>query len=34
MPPNLVFACLIHLVLPNARIVHARPDPLDTCFSY
>jgi cytochrome c-type biogenesis protein CcmH/NrfG len=22
-----------HLVLPNARIVHARRDPLDTCFS-
>jgi tetratricopeptide (TPR) repeat protein len=33
MPSNFVFAGLIHLVLPNARIIHARRDPLDTCFS-
>jgi tetratricopeptide (TPR) repeat protein len=24
---------LIHLALPNARIIHIRRDPLDTCFS-
>jgi tetratricopeptide (TPR) repeat protein len=33
MPSNFVFAGLIHLVLPNARIIHARRNPLDTCFS-
>ncbi len=29
------FACvgLIHLALPNARIIHARRDPVDTCLS-
>jgi tetratricopeptide (TPR) repeat protein len=33
MPLNFVFAGLIHLALPNARIVHIRRDPLDTCVS-
>ena len=31
--PNFQFAGLIHLALPNARIVHLRRDPVDTCFS-
>jgi tetratricopeptide (TPR) repeat protein len=30
---NFLFAGLIHLVLPNARIIHARRDPIDTCLS-
>jgi tetratricopeptide (TPR) repeat protein len=30
---NFQFAGLIHLALPNARIVHVRRDPLDTCLS-
>jgi hypothetical protein len=30
---NFFFAGLIHLVLPNARIIHTRRDPLDTCLS-
>ncbi len=30
---NFRFAGLIHLALPNARFVHVRRDPLDTCFS-
>jgi len=33
MPINFVYAGLIHLVLPHARIIHARRDPLDTCLS-
>jgi tetratricopeptide (TPR) repeat protein len=33
MPSNFSFAGLIHLALPNARIIHTRRDPLDTCFS-
>jgi tetratricopeptide (TPR) repeat protein len=33
MPTNFRFVGLIHLVLPNARIVCARRDPLDTCLS-
>ena len=33
MPSNFLFAGLIHLALPNARIVHAVRDPLDTCMS-
>jgi tetratricopeptide (TPR) repeat protein len=32
-PKNFLFAGLIHLTLPNARIIHVRRDPLDTCFS-
>jgi tetratricopeptide (TPR) repeat protein len=33
MPLNFFFVGLIHLALPNARIIHARRDPLDTCLS-
>ncbi|HXW28588.1 MAG TPA: tetratricopeptide repeat protein [Xanthobacteraceae bacterium] len=33
MPLNFLFVGLIHLALPNARIIHACRDPLDTCFS-
>jgi tetratricopeptide (TPR) repeat protein len=30
---NFLFAGLIAVVLPNARIIHARRDPVDTCLS-
>ena len=33
MPMNFLFAGLISLVLPNARIIHTRRDPVDTCLS-
>jgi Flp pilus assembly protein TadD len=33
MPSNFLFAGLIHLVLPNARIIHTVRDPVDTCIS-
>ena len=33
MPSNFRFVGLIHLALPNARIIHARRDPIDTCLS-
>jgi tetratricopeptide (TPR) repeat protein len=33
MPSNFCFIGLIHLALPNARIVHVTRDPLDTCLS-
>ena len=33
MPLNFFFNGLIHLALPNARIIHTRRDPVDTCFS-
>ncbi len=33
MPTNFLFAGLIVRVLPRARIIHARRDPADTCFS-
>jgi tetratricopeptide (TPR) repeat protein len=33
MPANFRFAGLIHLALPNARMIHARRDPLETCLS-
>jgi tetratricopeptide (TPR) repeat protein len=33
MPMNFLFAGLIHLALPNARITHVRRDPVDTCLS-
>ena len=32
-PGNFRFTGLIHLVLPNARIIHTRRAPLDTCLS-
>ena len=33
MPGNFLFAGLIHLALPNATIIHAVRDPVDTCVS-
>lgn len=33
MPDNFVFIGLIRLILPNARIIHVRRDPIDTCLS-
>jgi tetratricopeptide (TPR) repeat protein len=33
LPQNFKYAGLIHLALPNARIIHVRRDPVDTCFS-
>jgi len=33
MPANFRYAGLIHLAFPNARIIHTRRDPLDTCLS-
>lgn len=33
MPDNYMFIGFIHLILPRARIIHLRRDPLDTCLS-
>lgn len=33
MPANFLYAGLIHLMLPNARIIECRRDPVDTCLS-
>jgi tetratricopeptide (TPR) repeat protein len=33
MPSNFFHIGLLHLALPNARIIHVRRDPLDTCLS-
>jgi tetratricopeptide (TPR) repeat protein len=33
MPSNYYFAGLIHLALPNAKIIHTIRDPIDTCVS-
>ena len=33
MPSNFIFAGLIHLALPNGRIIHVARDPIDTCVS-
>ena len=33
MPSNYYFAGLIHLALPNAKIIHSVRDPVDTCLS-
>ena len=33
LPSNFIYAGLIHLALPNARIIHTKRDPLDTCLS-
>lgn len=32
-PTNFTYLGLIHLALPNARIIHTRRDPIDTCLS-
>ena len=33
MPNNFRHIGLIHLILPNAKIIDARRDPMDCCFS-
>lgn len=33
MPGNFAYVGLLHLTLPNARIIHMRRDPIDTCLS-
>ena len=33
MPANFLFLGLIHMALPNARIIHVMRDPQDTCLS-
>jgi tetratricopeptide (TPR) repeat protein len=33
LPLNFTFVGLIHLAFPNARIIYARRDPIDTCVS-
>jgi len=33
MPHNFLYLGLIHLLFPNARIVHIKRNPLDTCLS-
>jgi len=33
MPMNFRFIGLIYFALPNAKIIHVRRDPVDTCFS-
>lgn len=33
MPGNFLYAGLIPLILPGARIIHSRRDPVDTCLS-
>nr|WP_255630593.1 sulfotransferase [Novosphingobium sp. FKTRR1] len=33
MPSNFLFAGLINRILPDARIIHVRRDPVDTCLS-
>ena len=33
MPSNFLLAGMIRLVLPDARIIHCRRDPVDTCLS-
>jgi tetratricopeptide (TPR) repeat protein len=33
LPANFMLCGLIHCILPHARIIHVRRDPLDTCFS-
>jgi tetratricopeptide (TPR) repeat protein len=33
MPANFLYAGFIHAILPNARIIHCRRDPRDTCLS-
>ncbi len=33
MPANFLYAGLIPLILPGARIIHARRNPVDTCLS-
>ncbi len=34
MPANFMYLGLIQMLLPRARVIHCRRDPLDTCLSY
>lgn len=33
MPSNFIYAGLIHMALPNAKIIHLHRNPIDTCLS-
>lgn len=33
MPANFFYLGVLHLALPNARIIHSMRDPMDSCFS-
>ncbi|RCK41442.1 hypothetical protein TH25_23745 [Thalassospira profundimaris] len=33
MPANFLYVGLIHAMFPNAKIIHCRRDPIDTCLS-
>ncbi|MBU3557625.1 sulfotransferase [Polynucleobacter sp. Ross1-W9] len=33
MPANFFYLGIIHLALPNAKVIHAMRDPMDSCFS-
>jgi tetratricopeptide (TPR) repeat protein len=33
MPSNFIYAGIIHLAMPNARIIHIKRDAVDTCIS-
>ncbi len=33
MPHNFLYVGLIRLMLPNAKVIHCRRDPIDNCFS-
>ena len=33
LPLNYLYVGLIHLALPNAKIVHVQRDPMDTCYA-
>jgi hypothetical protein len=33
MPNNFIYIGLIKLILPNAKVIHCKRDPKDTCFS-
>jgi tetratricopeptide (TPR) repeat protein len=33
MPHNFLYVGLIRLILPNAKVIHCRRDPMDTCLS-
>ena len=33
MPSNFIYAGLIHLTLPNAKLIHVHRQPVDTCMS-
>jgi hypothetical protein len=33
MPANFMYLGLIHLIMPHAKIIHVKRDPIDTCLS-